>query len=179
MRKTVLGLAAASLLSFGMSQSGGGQSGGTDSGGMQSGGAASESGVAAQSQVESGLMYVNARNPGGYIATGDGRSLYTLVDSDSNKLPCEADCLTAWPPYTGEASLNDDAVLDSSLLGTVESANGEQQVTYNGYPLYFYSQDEQPGALSGQGLEGFDGNWYIVGSDGEPLESDPLLETGQ
>lgn len=172
--KTVLGMAAASLLSLGMAQSGG-----MDSGGMQSGGAASEPGVAAQSQVESGLMYVNARNPGGYIATGDGRSLYTLVDSDSNTLPCETDCLTAWPPYTGEASLNDDEVLDSSLLGTVQSADGEQQVTYNGYPLYFYSQDEQPGALSGQGLEGFDGNWYIVGSDGEPLESDPLLETGQ
>ena len=177
--KTVLGLAAASLLSLGMAQSGGGQSGGTDSGGMQSGGAASEPGVAAQSQTGSGLTMIEARNPGSYIADAEGNTLYTLVDADGKVLPCEADCLAAWPPFTGEASISEASVLDPSLVGTTDAADGSTQVTYNDYPLYTFVQDEQPGALAGQGLEGFSGFWYIIGDNGEPLESDPLLETGQ
>ncbi len=175
MRKTVLGLAAASLLSFGMSQSGGGQSGGTDSGGMQSGGAASEPGVAAQSQTGTSLIFVEARNPGGYIATPEGNTLYTLVDSSREEvLPCEADCLAAWPPYTGEATVDADTGLDPSLVGTTEAADGSTQVTYNGYPLYLFTQDTQPGALEGQGVEAFGGFWYIVQDSGIPLKGDPI-----
>lgn len=183
MRKTVLGLAAASLLSFGVAQSGGGQSGGTDSGGtgsggMQSGGAATEPGVAAQSQTGSGLQLIEARNPGTYIADAEGSTLYTLVDDNGEILPCEADCLAAWPPFTGPAAIAEGMELDPSLVGTTQAADGSEQVTYNSYPLYYFVQDTQPGALAGQGIEAFGGFWYIIGDNGEPLESDPLLETG-
>lgn len=176
MRKTIfLSLLAASALSFGVAQSSGGATGGS---GAQSGGAATEPGVAAQSQAESGLMLVEARNPGSYIADAEGKTLYTLVDENRQVLPCEAECLAAWPPFTGEASLGEGSQLDASLIATVDTADGGSQVTYNGFPLYYYSQDTQPGALAGQGLEGFSGTWYIIGDNGEPLESDPLLETG-
>ena len=161
-RKILLGLLAASVLSLGAAQS----SGGSDP-------AESEPGVAAQSQTDGMLMYINGRNPGGYVADPKGNTLYTLVDSDRKILPCEAECLAACPPYTGEAAADEDTGLDASLVATTEAADGSEQVTYNGYPLYLFSQDAQPGALSGQGVEGFGGVWYIVTDKGEPLESDP------
>lgn len=189
MRETVLlGLLAASVLTFGAAQQTGGAGqtgGGQTGGGAASGGAsgsdsvATEPGVAAQTATGSGLLMIEARNPGSYLADPEGNTLYTLVDEGGQPLPCEADCLTAWPPYTGEAALDEAAgsQLDASLVGTVDTAEGAQ-VTYNGLPLYTFTQDAQPGDLSGQGVEGFGGTWYIIGDDGEPLESDPLLETG-
>lgn len=180
MRKTVLlGLLIASAVSFGAAQTGGGQTGGGQTGGAESGGVATEPGVAAQSETGSGIMLIEARNPGSYLADPEGNTLYTLVDEGGQPLPCEADCLTAWPPYTGEAVVNEAAgsPLDASLVGTVDTAEGAQ-VTYNGLPLYTFTQDAQAGDLAGQGVEGFGGTWYIIGDDGEPLESDPLLDTG-
>ena len=174
MRKTILlSLLAASTLSFGIAQQTGGQTGGGQTGG------AGEAGVAAQSQIGSGLQLIEARNPGTYIADAEGNTLYTLVDENGGVLPCEADCLAVWPPFSGPATIAEGMELDPSLVGTTQAADGSEQVTYNDYPLYLYAQDVQPGDLSGQGVEGFGGVWYIIGDNGEPLESDPLTETGQ
>jgi predicted lipoprotein with Yx(FWY)xxD motif len=37
----------------------------------------------------------------------------------------------------------------------------------NGWPLYFCANDAEPGDTSGQGIGG---NWWVVTSDGEPIE---------
>ncbi len=178
MRKTaILGLLAASVLSFGAAQSGGaGQTGGgTQSGGAEANDPAeTEPGVAAQTTTGTALMFINGRNPGGYVADPKGNSLYTLVDENGELLPCEAECLQAYPPYTGEPTVDADTGLDPSLVGTTEAANGEQQVTYNGFPLHYSSLDSQPGALAGQGQPGFGGHFYLVDDTTGVLESDPV-----
>ncbi|MEK7253072.1 MAG: hypothetical protein AAB198_07485 [Actinomycetota bacterium] len=40
------------------------------------------------------------------------------------------------------------------------------QVTYNGWPLYRYSPDNEPVDANGQGAGG---NWWVVDADGEPI----------
>lgn len=122
--------------------------------------------------AETGLILITTRDPSSYIATADGAALYTLVSENGEILPCENECLQSWPPYTGEAAADEGTGLDPALVGTVESAEG-QQVTYNDYPLYSFSGDQQPIDVTGQGVEGFGGTWYVVGEDGEPVIEEP------
>jgi len=186
MRKTVLlSLLAASTLSFGIAQQTGGHTGGAgQTGGGQAGAAEtndspeSAPGVAAQSATGNALMYINARNPGGYVADPEGNSLYVLVDENGEAIPCDEECLQAYPPYTGEPVVDPDTGMDPSLVGTTDAANGEQQVTFGGFPLHYFSLDTQPGALEGQGQEAFGGHSYLIDNTGNVLESDPVDGTG-
>ena len=36
------------------------------------------------------------------------------------------------------------------------------QVTYNGHPLYYYAADQKPGDTSGQNVDGFGAEWYVL-----------------
>ena len=58
--------------------------------------------------------------------------------------------------------------VDASLLGTVERPEGIQ-VTYNGWPLYFYAGDTVPGDTTGQDQGGV---WFVVDPTGEPIGAD-------
>ena len=53
--------------------------------------------------------------------------------------------------------------VDESLLGTVDHPDAGTQVTYNGWPLYFFSGDSAPGDTNGQGQGGV---WYVVDPTG-------------
>lgn len=157
MRKLVFLFSMVALtLPFGLAQ---------ETGGAQSGG---EVGNVA----ESGLILITTRDPSSYIATAEGAALYTLVDENGEVLPCEAECLENWPPYTGEATADEGTGLDPALVGTVE-AEGGQQVTYNDYPLYTFAGDQSAADVTGQAVEGFGGFWYVVGEDGEPVVEEP------
>jgi predicted lipoprotein with Yx(FWY)xxD motif len=48
---------------------------------------------------------------------------------------------------------------DPALLGTVTRPDGEEQVTYNGFPLYYFSGDLAAGDATGEGLNGV---WFIA-----------------
>ena len=39
------------------------------------------------------------------------------------------------------------------LIDTIERRDGSQQVTYNGWPLYYYRQDARIGDVNGQDVE--------------------------
>lgn len=41
------------------------------------------------------------------------------------------------------------------------------QVSYGGWPLYNYVKDQGPGQTTGQDIEGFGGEWYLVSPSGE------------
>ena len=41
------------------------------------------------------------------------------------------------------------------------------QVTYNGWPLYFFVEDIQPGDINGHDIESFGEDWYLVGPNGD------------
>lgn len=143
------------------------ESGSAQSGGTQSGGIKDVGNVA-----DSGLILITTRDPSSYVATADGAALYTLVSEAGEVLPCEAECLANWPAYTGEAAADEGTGLDASLVGTTETEGG-QQVTYNDYPLYTFVGDQAPVDVTGQGVEGFGGLWYVIGEDGEPVEEEP------
>jgi len=149
-------------------------------------------------------MSIETRAPGNYIADGEGRPLYTLVNVGEGAggeleiappgaatggamtggagggtvatLPCTGECAQAWPPLTvegGADAVATEGLVDASLVGTTTREDGSTQVTYNGYPLYYFSGDEPGGRVAGQAVESFGGIWYVLNPEtGDPLESD-------
>ena len=65
----------------------------------------------------------------------------------------------------GDTTLGDRT--PASLVGVVQSKDGTVQVTYNGWPLYYYLKYHAAGDTTGQGV----GNvWYVVTPDGQAVK---------
>ena len=45
------------------------------------------------------------------------------------------------------------------------------QVTYNGWPLYYFIKDKAPGDTMGQDVKGFGAEWYLVMPSGKEVHS--------
>lgn len=110
---------------------------------------------------------------GQYLVDGQGRAVYLLESESDGESRCYDECAEEWPPVlaSGEEppAAEGDAVR-SDLLGTVERRDGERQVTYGGYPLYYYERDGDAGDVKGQAVSDDWGEWYLVTPEGEPLE---------
>lgn len=50
----------------------------------------------------------------------------------------------------------------AGTVGLIKRPGGMEQVTYNGWPLYYYSGDNAPGQTNGEGIQSFGGTWYLV-----------------
>lgn len=84
---------------------------------------------------------------------------------------CYDDCADAWPPLTVEdaPAAGPDVAAE---LTTFERDDGEMQVVANGWPLYYFANDEEPGDTAGQGVNDV---WWVLRADGTPVrpEDDP------
>jgi len=93
---------------------------------------------------------------GGYLYSPvTGKTLYTYAKDSSGVSNCSGQCAAAWPPYDVEPGitlLGGAGV--SGQLGTLVRADGNTQLTYNGMPLYSYSQDKKQGDTNGQNVGG-------------------------
>ena len=62
--------------------------------------------------------------------------------------------------------------VSQSLLGTTKRADGTEQLTYNGHPLYYFSADTGSGMAKGQGVKAFGFDWYVVDGKGSKIDND-------
>jgi predicted lipoprotein with Yx(FWY)xxD motif len=134
---------------------------------------------------------------GEYLADADGRALYLftadeqgdeetaertgepiwpyLVNGEESAEPaqsaCYDDCATAWPPLVADSAGAVDDRVDADHIGVAQRQDDQRQVTYAGWPLYYFVRDSGPGDVGGQGVESFGGAWYLVSPDGEAIES--------
>jgi hypothetical protein len=58
------------------------------------------------------------------------------------------------------------------MLGTTKRADGTEQLTYNGHPLYYFSADTGSGTAKGQGVKAFGSGWYVVNAKGSKIDND-------
>ncbi len=107
---------------------------------------------------------VTSSGLGEILADGDGMTLYLFVPDAQGESVCYDECAAAWPPLVGEVSAGDG--VDAALLGTAERTDGSRQVTYHGWPLYYFAADAAPGDTSGQGLNDV---WYVLGAAGDGI----------
>lgn len=101
---------------------------------------------------------------GTHLVDESGMSLYLFLPDAQGASTCTSGCAATWPPFTIEVSAGTG--VDPGLLGTVDRDDGARQVTYNGWPLYHYSGDLEPGDAFGQGLGSA---WFLVAPDGTPV----------
>jgi predicted lipoprotein with Yx(FWY)xxD motif len=98
---------------------------------------------------------------GSYLVAGmGGKTLYTFKNDEAGVSNCSGDCATAWPPFTVAA--NTKLVPGEGAtgeLGTITRADGSTQVTYNGWPLYYFKDDAAAGDTKGQGVGE---KWYVA-----------------
>lgn len=103
------------------------------------------------------------------LVDGEGRTLYLFTNDtqDSGTSACADDCAIEWPPVMSQGAPAAGTGVDATLLGTIARADGSMQVTYNGWPLYYFDEDTAPGDANGQGMGGV---WFLVSPTGEMIQ---------
>jgi predicted lipoprotein with Yx(FWY)xxD motif len=109
---------------------------------------------------------------GKILADGQGRALYLFTGDKSSTSTCTGACAATWPPVTASAMPMAGSGVDQSLLGTAKRADGTEQLTYNGHPLYYFSADSGSGMAKGQGVKAFGSDWYVLNAKGSKIDND-------
>lgn len=97
-----------------------------------------------------------------------GQAIYLFEPESAGTPACYGECEKAWPPVLTTARPQASKGADPDLLGTVRRRDGSRQVTYGGWPLYFYAH-EGPGEVLCHDVFLNGGLWLAVGPDGRPL----------
>jgi predicted lipoprotein with Yx(FWY)xxD motif len=114
---------------------------------------------------------------GTILVNGEGFTLYLFEpDRQSGSSTCYGECENLWPPVLLVDRVTAPvagAGVKASLLGTTVRNVGPEQIIYNGWPLYLWHGDTQPGEATGQGLNNAGGLWYVLDPEGVPVTTSP------
>jgi predicted lipoprotein with Yx(FWY)xxD motif len=104
-----------------------------------------------------------------FLVDDQGRSLYVFASDTPNSgtSACTGDCIAEWPAVVTTGSATAGEGVDAAMLGTITRDDGTTQVTYNGWPLYYYAGDLVPGDMMGQAMGG---NWFLVSAAGTAIQ---------
>jgi predicted lipoprotein with Yx(FWY)xxD motif len=98
------------------------------------------------------------------LVDAKGITLYYFTPDKGGTVTCTAACAQNWPPLTLPSGVTtptgDKAV--TGKLATVANPGGGMQVTYNGWPLYYFIKDKDSADTYGQGVGG---KWFVVTPD--------------
>jgi predicted lipoprotein with Yx(FWY)xxD motif len=97
----------------------------------------------------------------GSASSKSGFALYKFASDTQNGTTsaCNGGCATTWPPLTVTSSSGLTAGGGATkALGTITRSDGSLQVTYDGWPLYFYASDTTAGTATGTAIAG----WTLV-----------------
>ncbi|UUF14706.1 MULTISPECIES: hypothetical protein [Flavobacterium] len=154
-------------------------------------------------EVKKEVSLATSTTLGSYLVDKDGRSLYFFSTDSKGQVSCTGDCEKVWPPFYLDNLTADKlgAGLSFSDFGTV-TVGTKKQVTYKGWPLYYYSPSSgddgygnvtnTPEAAGKTGGDGIGGIWFIakpdysimivrsqlVGHDGKNYKSDYTVGDG-
>ena len=118
------------------------------------------------------VMITSTPKLGSYLTDESGKTLYVFNKDSTGTSTCTGACLAKWPAYYS-AAINAPSLLKTSDFGTVSRADGVNQSSYMGRPLYYYSGDNSPGMTTG---EGFNNVWYVANITGvAPVVTTPPM----
>ncbi len=108
---------------------------------------------------------------GTILAAGPKKLTVYLFEGDKGTTSgCTGACAKVWPPVTTASMPSAAGAAVSADLGTTKRADGTEQVTYKGHPLYFYDDDKDAGDAYGQGSKAFGASWYVLKPSGSKLD---------
>lgn len=105
---------------------------------------------------------------GRILFDGRGRVLYGFTrDRRGGASRCYGACARAWPVYfSPRTAVRAGVGVKKSLIRTTRRRDGRRQLTYNGWPLYYYAH-EGPGEVRCQNVDQFGGLWLVVRPSGK------------
>jgi predicted lipoprotein with Yx(FWY)xxD motif len=112
------------------------------------------------------IKLANSATLGSYLTDKDGNALYFFSNDADGLNNCTGGCITAWPIFN-VAGLTADQLgtgLDFVDFKSISTPNGNQ-ITYKGWPLYYYAPGgvrEQPGQTTGEAVGGV---WFVAKPD--------------
>jgi predicted lipoprotein with Yx(FWY)xxD motif len=109
---------------------------------------------------------------GKILVDAKGRTLYLFEADKPDMSNCTGACLSLWPAFTSQGKPQAHGGALAAKIGTISTAGGKQQVTYDGHPLYYYAADQKPGDTTGQGLKQFGAGWYVLSTTGKKIDND-------
>ena len=129
------------------------------------GGGGSGAATAMSSPGGSAVSAKNLGSAGMVLVDSQGMALYASdQEAAAGKVLCTGACNSFWQPVTASGKPTSSGSV-SGKLGTVKRPDGGMQVTYNGKPLYSFTQD-QAGQVTGDGFkDAFGGQrfqWHVV-----------------
>ncbi len=97
---------------------------------------------------------------GTLLVDSRGMTLYRNTKDRPGAFACSDACLATWPPLLAPAGVMPTTTASlPGTLATVARPDGTMQVTYNGWPLYLFANDQNAGETNGQGVGGI---WFVV-----------------
>src|SRR4051812_25888592 len=108
---------------------------------------------------------------GKILVDADGRTLYLFEADQPDKSNCSGACLSLWPAFTSASLPKATAGAMAGKIGTIPASDGSMQVTYAGHPLYYYAADQNPGDTTGQGVDQFGAEWYVLAPTGDKVDN--------
>lgn len=117
------------------------------------------------------IQIISTSSHGKVLANSEGRVLYYFTKDEAGTSNCTEACLSTWPIFH-TAQLQVGNKLNAAKFGSIVRPNGRSQVTYKGWPLYYYSGDNEPGEVNGHGINN---TWFVArkGIDPAPGYSNP------
>jgi len=98
-----------------------------------------------------------------FLAASNGMTLYIFTNDTPGASNCNGQCASLWPPLLTNGAPVAGQGVNASLLGTITRSDGSTQVTYNNWPLYYYSKDSAAGDTTGEGVGSV---WFVITPDG-------------
>jgi predicted lipoprotein with Yx(FWY)xxD motif len=119
--------------------------------------------------AQSATVVVHKTDLGSILADGKDQTLYLFLKDTGKTSECNDACAAEWPPLTVSGKPTAGSGAEASLVGTTTRSDGKTQVTYNGHPVYRFSGDQKSGDTTGEGLNAFGANWYVVSPAGDQV----------
>jgi predicted lipoprotein with Yx(FWY)xxD motif len=101
---------------------------------------------------------------GNYLVDGNGNALYWFAKDKVDMSACTGNCIKAWPAFTADSIVVPSA-LNAADFGSITRDDGTMQVTYKGWPLYYWVKDKMRGDITGQDVGKV---WFVVDPDKFP-----------
>ena len=117
-------------------------------------------------QAKGSVVSTRTTSLGRILVTSSGHTLYLFGKDTSGTSACSGQCASFWPPLITSGKPSAAGGAKASLIGTMKRSDGRLQVTYDHHPLYTLTKDTKAGQTSGEGLNAFGGNWYVVSPAG-------------
>jgi predicted lipoprotein with Yx(FWY)xxD motif len=98
---------------------------------------------------------------GTYVTDGNGRTLYVFTKDAEDLNACQGKCLENWPVFYDE-HLQIPASMNKADFDVLVRANGTKQLTYQGWPMYYFIKDAASGDVNGEAANGV---WFVAKMD--------------